>query len=74
MKNASSEVMFVKNKSVQGIPKSEIIWETIVNNKGKIFFITSKERREEYFLYVEQNGKIQKIAKAKTPIRLYEKI
>ena len=66
--------MFVKNKSVQGIPKSEIIWETIVNNKGKIFFITSKERREEYFLYVEQNGKIQKIAKAKTPIRLYEKI
>lgn len=64
----------MKNKSVQGIPKSEIIWETIVNNKGKIFFITSKERREEYFLYVEQNGKIQKIAKAKTPIRLYEKI
>lgn len=64
----------MKNKSVQGIPKSEIIWETIVNNKGKIFFITSKERREEYFLYAEQNGKIQKIAKAKTPIRLYEKI
>lgn len=64
----------MKNKSVQGIPKSEIIWETIVNNNGKIFFITSKERREEYFLYAEQNGKIQKIAKAKTPIRLYEKI
>ena len=64
----------MKNKSVQGIPKSEIIWETIVNNKGKIFFITSKERREEYFLYAEQNGKIQKITKAKTPIRLYEKI
>ena len=64
----------MKNKSVQGIPKSEIIWETFVNNKGKIFFITSKERREEYFLYAEQNGKIQKIAKAKTPIRLYEKI
>ena len=64
----------MKNKSVQGIPKSETIWETIVNNKGKIFFITSKERREEYFLYAKQNGKIQKIAKAKTPIRLYEKI
>ena len=74
MKNASSEVIFVKNKSVQRIHKSEIIWETIVNNKGKIFFITSKERREEYFLYAKQNGKIQKIAKAKTPIRLYEKI
>ncbi len=64
----------MKTKSVIGIPKSEIIWETIMSNKGKIFFITSKERREEYFLYVEQNGKIQKIAKAKTPIRLYEKI
>ena len=64
----------MKNKSVQGIPKNEMIWETIMNNKEKIFFVTSKERREEYFLYTEQNGKIQKIAKAKTPIRLYEKI
>lgn len=64
----------MKTKSVIEIPKSEIIWETIMSNKGKIFFITSKERRDEYFLYAEQNGKIQKIAKAKTPIRLYEKI
>lgn len=64
----------MKTKSVIGIPKSEVIWETIMSNKGKIFFITSKERRDEYFLYAEQNGKIQKIAKAKTPIRLYEKI
>ena len=64
----------MKTKSVIGIPKSEIIWETIMSNKGKIFFITSKERRDEYFLHAEQNGKIQKIAKAKTPIRLYDKI
>lgn len=66
--------MIIQGKSIQGIPKSEIIWETITNSEGKIFFITSKERREEYFLYTKKGGKIQKIAKAKTPIKLYEKI
>ena len=64
----------MRRKTIQGIPKTEIVWETITNGEGKIFFITSKEKREEYFLCIEQNGKIQKIAKAKTPIKLYEKI
>lgn len=64
----------MRGKTIQGFPKSEIVWETITNSEGKIFFITSKERREEYFLYTEKDGKIQKIAKAKTPIKLYEKI
>lgn len=64
----------MKSKSVQGIPKSETVWETITNEKGEMFFVTSKERRDEYYLYQKQKEKAVKIAKAKTPIKLYKKI
>lgn len=64
----------MKNVTISGIPKNEMVWETVKNEKGETFFITSKEKREEYFLYNEENGKVKKIAKAKTPIKLYEKI
>lgn len=53
-----------------GISRTETIWLTRTTLKGEKYYITSKENRDCYFLYKEENGKATKIAKAATPIIL----
>ncbi len=59
--------------SVNGIPKTERVWVTRKTAKGETFYITSKETRDCYFLYKEENGKAVKLGKAKSPLDLEEK-
>ena len=56
-----------------GIPKTERIWETRLTGDGRKFYVTSKESRDYYFLYKEENGKAVKLGKAKTPLELEKK-
>lgn len=56
-----------------GIPSTERVWVTLKTANGEIFFITSKEARDFYFLYKEENGKAMKLGKAKSPLELEEK-
>ena len=58
---------------ISGIPKSETIWVKRTTSKGEIYYITSKENRDFYFLYNEENGKAVKIGKAKSPLELESK-
>lgn len=58
---------------VNGIPKTEQVWVKRTTSKGEIYYITSKENREFYFLYKEENGKAVKIGKAKSPLELESK-
>lgn len=56
-----------------GIPKTEQIWVKRIASKGEIYYITSKENRDFYFLYKEENDKAVKIGKAKSPLELESK-
>ena len=58
---------------ITGIPKTEQIWVKRTTSKGEIYYITSKENRDFYFLYKEENGKAVKIGKAKSPLELESK-
>ena len=37
---------------INGIPKTEQIWVKRTTSKGEIYYITSKENRDFYFLLV----------------------
>ena len=58
---------------VIGIPKTEQKWVKRTTLNGEIYYITSKENRDFYFLYKEENGKAVKIGKAKSPLELENK-
>lgn len=58
---------------VNGIPMTERIWVKRTKSKGEVYYITSKENRDFYFLYKEENGKVVKIGKAKSPLELENK-
>ena len=58
---------------VNGIPMAERIWVKRTKSKGEVYYITSKENRDFYFLYKEENGKAVKIGKAKSPLELESK-
>lgn len=60
-------------QKVNGIPNTEQIWVIRKTDKGEIFYITSKETRDFYFLYKDENGKAVKLGKAKSPLDLEEK-
>ena len=57
---------------MNGIPNSEIIWETYVTSKNR-YIITSKPDRSWYMVYKIKNGKADKLGRAKTPTELEEK-
>ena len=58
---------------VNGIPKTERIWVKRISSRGDIYYITSKDVRDYYFLYKEENGKAIKLGKAKSPLDLERK-
>lgn len=55
-------------------PKGEHVWEGYYDINGNLkFIITSKENRDQYFLYECVDGEFRKLGKAKTPPDLAEK-
>lgn len=58
---------------INGIPKSEHIWTKIVMNTNNVYYITSKNIGDYYFLYKLNGDKAVKLGKAKSPLELEEK-
>lgn len=55
------------------MPKSEHIWTKIVINTNNVYYITSKNIGDYYFLYKLNGDKAVKLGKAKSPLELEEK-
>lgn len=58
---------------INGIPKSEHILTKIVINTNNVYYITSKNIGDYYFLYKLNGDKAVKLGKAKSPLELEEK-
>lgn len=58
---------------INGISKSEHIWTKIVINTNNVYYITSKNIGDYYFLYKLDGDKAVKLGKAKSPLELEEK-
>lgn len=58
---------------INGISKSEHIWTKIVINTNNVYYITSKNIGDYYFLYKLNGDKAVKLGKAKSPLELEEK-
>ncbi len=58
---------------VDGIPKMERIWVERITDKGEIYYITSKDIRDYYFLYKMDGDKAVKLGKDKSPLELEKK-
>lgn len=55
-------------------PKNELVWVNYRDRTGELrFILTSKENREQYFLYELKNGAFVRLGKAKDPPALVEK-
>lgn len=56
------------------LPSSEILWETITNENGDRFVVTSNKERSLYYIYSVDDKEYTKIDKAKTPPELMKHI
>ena len=54
---------------INGIPKTEILWETI-QLEDATYYVTSKRERTLYYIYKQSGGSLEKLGKAKTPVEL----
>lgn len=53
------------------IPRGEIVWVSYKDMRGNtLFFITSKQNREYYYLYSCLDDSVKKLGKNKNPIAL----
>lgn len=58
---------------VKGIPATERIWLKCTTEKGDVYYITSKDVRDYYFLYKTEKDKAVKLGKARSPLELEQK-
>ena len=59
---------------INGIPKTEKVWEEIITQDGSVYYITSKENDRSYYsLYKIDNNNAVKLGKAKSPTDLENK-
>lgn len=59
-------------ETVNGIPRSERIW--LERRSGQdVYFITSRENADTFFLYKMDGGKAVKLGKSKSPPELERK-
>ena len=56
------------------LPSSEILWETITNENGDVFIVTSNKERSLYYIYSFDGKEYTKIDKAKTPPELMKHV
>lgn len=61
-----------KSEGIQ-IPSNERVWMQIRTRHGAVYYVTSKDDRQFYFLYKEENGVVEKLGKSKSPKELEEK-
>ncbi len=55
-------------------PKGEIVWAGYYNRAGDLLYIiTSKEARDQYYLYECNGDTFQRIGRAKSPPELVER-
>ena len=52
------------------LPSSETKWETITNENGDVFIVTSNKERSLYYIYSFDGEEYTKIDKARTPPEL----
>ena len=50
------------------IPSNEIKWETIKNETGDMFIVTSNKERTMYYIYSVVDDKLEKLGKAKNTV------
>ena len=55
------------------LPTSEILWLTVTSHSGSVFYITSKQTRDTYYIYQQRQDSISRIGKGKTPDELEKK-
>ena len=55
------------------IPSNEIIWEQITMLNGDIYYITSKENREYYYIYKKTDEGVERLSKDSSPLKLENK-
>ena len=54
-----------------GLPKGEIIWESVHNDNDALrYVVTSDKRREHYTLWKIKNGEYQSIGRGRNPLEL----
>lgn len=58
--------------AVKGIPKTERVWVKRVTDR-EVYYITSKDTRDCYFLYRMDGDKAIKLNKGKSPTELEKK-
>ena len=56
------------------LPSTEIKWETIANENGDVFIVTSNKERSIYYIYSFDGTEYKKIDKAKTPPELMKHV
>lgn len=57
---------------MEGIPNNEIVWLHRIEKNGDQYYITSKERRDFYYIYKIEGNKAIKLGKSKNPADLEE--
>lgn len=57
---------------MEGIPNNEIVWLHRIEKNGDQYYITSKERRDFYYIYKIEGNKAIKLGKSKSPADLEE--
>lgn len=55
---------------INDLPKTEILWITILNANGDKFYITSDRNRNNYFIY---DSEYRKLGKNNNPLELERK-
>lgn len=55
------------------LPPSEILWMTVSSKSGEVFYITSKQNRDTYYIYKQLTDGVSRLGKGKSPDELEKK-
>ena len=55
------------------LPPSEVLWMTVSSKSGEVFYITSKQNRDAYFIYKQLTDSVARLGKGKSPDELEKK-
>ena len=59
--------------TLKTLPPSERLWLTVTSVSGAVFYITSKDTRDAYYIYVRSDSGYVRLGKGKTPPELENK-
>lgn len=55
------------------LPPSETLWLTVLSQSGDVFYITSKQTRDVYYIYQQHQNGVLRMGKGKSPDELEKK-